>query len=311
MPAVAALAATALGWAVAPIFIRAFRDVYDPYSQTVLRYGSAAAPLLVISLIQHRRDTAKAFVSGHILGISLLNVVLQAMWVVACYLTTATLAQLLSKLSTVFIIALSFLLFHEERAVIRSPFYLVGTALSFAGMMLVLCKDGMGALPALDTATLLMIGVAVLWAGYAVWGKHAVAQIHPVPMFTAVAVYSTLGFVILMVWLGDPHTLIKASSTATLLAVLSGLVSIALAHTCFFYAEHHLGAALCNSLILLNPLITNAIGLFLWADERLVPVQWAGAALLLAGTWMVTAIGRRSRQASEPVEAAEPNTPGA
>jgi len=286
--AAVALVAAAVGWAMAPVFIRAFDATYDPYTQTVLRYGSGALLLVGISLAFYREDLVKVLRNpAPILGVALLNVVLQCAWVHACCLGTATVAQLLSKLSTVFVIVFSYLLFREERGVIRNPRYLFGTLISFVGVGLVLCKDPASLAPQFDVATGLILLVAVLWAVYVVWCKHLVAHVHAVPMFTMVAVYTTAGFGLLALLFGEPATLLHAGAGITAIAVLSGFICIAIGHPSYHYAQKYLGAALCSSLILLNPLLTNVFALLLWSDEWLTLIQWLGAALLLVGNLLV------------------------
>jgi drug/metabolite transporter (DMT)-like permease len=289
-----ALVFAVAGWALAPIFIRYLSISYDSYTQNVLRYASAAVPLTIICLLYFRRElwVALGNMKG-IMGISILNVVQQQTWTVGCAGATATTAQLISKLSVVLVVIFSFYLFHEERAVIKSPIYLAGTLLSLAGVCAVMSDDPATMMPVLNAPTLLLLATAVFWGGYMVWAKHIVMRMHPIPMFTAISIYVTLGFVLLDVFLGRPASLVRAGGQAALIGIVSGLIPIAMAHPCYHFAQKHLGAAWCSSISLLNPLMTYAVALFFFADERMVPTQWAGAAVLLAGTLIVTYAGRR------------------
>lgn len=294
LPAAFALAAASLSWGAAPVFIRGLSGAYDPYTQAFFRYGCGAAPLVVITLCWHRGALRRPLLASMgIIGVSVLNVAQQWAWTYACYLGTATLVQLLSKLSAVFVIIFSYCLFSEERAVIKTRAYQLGTVLSLVGVLLVLCRDPSSLAPRFDAATGLALLVAVLWGGYVVWSKHLVLHMHPIPMFAVVAVYTTIGFGPLAFLFGEPRCIIEAGTKITLIAAVSGFICISLAHPCYNYAQKVLGAALCSSLNLLNPLFTNALGLAFWADERLAPVQWGGAAALLGGTMLVTLAGQR------------------
>ncbi|HOZ46968.1 MAG TPA: DMT family transporter [Candidatus Hydrogenedentes bacterium] len=294
--AATALVVAAFGWAVAPVFIRGLSHAYDPYSQTVVRYGVSAVVLLVVSAAFYRADLVRVVRNpGPMLAISALNVIQQTAWVNACYRVTATLALLLLKLSIVFVIAFSYLLFHEERSVIRSRGYQVGTVLSLVGVALILCTDPGTLAPRLDAGTGLALSVSVFWAIYTVWCKHLVHDVHPVPMFTVLAGYTTLGFIALAFAFGDPHTVVTAGLRTTVIAALSGVIAIAIAHTTFHYAQKHLGSAFCTSLLLLNPLFTNAVALYLWQDEALRPMQWCGAAALITGAMLVVRMGTRAQ----------------
>lgn len=289
------LALSSVGWALAPVFIRNLSSVYEPHTQNLLRYFSAAVPLVVISLIWFRADLRKALRNWRgMLGISALNVAQQYLWAVGCAGTTATTAQLVSKLSIVFVVILGFILYHEERAVIGSAWYLLGTFLSFGGLTALIASDPASLIPVLNWPMLMLLAMAVFWGAYTVWAKHLTENVHPIPMFTVLSVLTTLGCGILSMTIGHPGSLLTAGMRPTLIAIASGLIPIALAHPTFFYAQKWLGSAFSSSVALLNPLVTYAVALWIWPDEHMALHQWAGAGVLLAGTLMVTRAGKRS-----------------
>ena len=295
------------GWALAPIFIRQLSTVYDPHTQNLLRYASAALPLLLISVIWFREDLAAAF-RGYkgMLGIAALNVVQQHVWTLGCAGSTATTAQLVTKLSIVFIILFSFFLFHEERSVIKSRIYQFGTLLSFAGAAAVISDNPASIVPNLDFPTLMLLATAILWAVYTVWAKHLVMNVHPVPMFTVLSVYTTIGFAVLSPATGDISRLVTAGWQPAVIGIVSGLIPIAWAHPSFHYAQKHLGSALCSSVALFNPLVTYAVAMWIFPDEHLVLTQWLGAALLLLGTFLVLSAAKTSTASQRVLEAARP-----
>lgn len=283
-----------LGWALAPVFIRGLSATYDPYTMNLLRCTGAAVPLLAISLVAYRDDLCAALANWRgMVGLALLNVLQQTLWTIGCSGAGATVAQIVSKLSVVLVIMFSFVLFHEERAIIKSPVYLLGTLASLAGVGLVIGGGSESMALALDFPMVALLIVAVLWAIYVVWGKHLVRNVHPVPMFTVLAVYTTIGFGLLMPALGSPSTIVSAGPRMAVLAFLSGLLSLGMAHPCFHFGQKYVGSAFSISVVLLNPLLTFLVAQWFWADERLVLVQWAGAVLLLGGTFAVIYIGRR------------------
>ena len=285
----------ACGWALAPIFIRQLSTIYDPHTQNLLRYASATLPLFVISIIWFRKDLFTSF-RGYkgMLGIAALNVLQQHVWTVGCAGSTATTAQFITKLSIVFVILFSFFLFHEERSVIKSRVYQFGTLLSFAGAAAVISDNPASIVPVLDFPTLMLLATAVLWAAYTVWAKHLVMNVHPIPMFTVLSIYTTLGFAVLSPATGHTFTLVTAGWHPAVIGIVSGLIPIAWAHPSFHYAQKHLGSALCSSVALFNPLVTYAVALWVFPDEHLVLTQWLGAALLLLGTFLVLTAGKRN-----------------
>jgi drug/metabolite transporter (DMT)-like permease len=297
-PAAVAIVVTALSWSLAPVFIRLLSTAYDPFSQAFLRYTAAAIGIGAYAFVFYRRDFLALLLHPRpILGLACLNVVMQMAWTFGCYNSTATMAQLITKLTVVFVIIFSFFLFREERAVIRSPVFLVGTILSFLGVVVLVARAPGSLVPSMDTGSMFLVLTALFWSIYTVWGKHIVTvQLDPVPMFAAVAVFTTPMLGILSLSLGDPQTLLAADAKTTLIGIVSGLIPIALAHPCFHYAQKHLGSALCTSFNLTNPLGTYLIALAVLPGERLTLSQWLGAAILVIGAFSIVIAGRRAHQ---------------
>jgi len=228
--------------------------------------------------------------------LGLLVVVHQSVWTAGCYGAPATVAQLMTRLSTVFVVILAYVLFHEERAVIRSPLFLAGTAISLVALPLVLAGDPASLWPAFDRYAVLLLLTALAWGVYAVWGKHLVLDAHPVPVFAVTALIGTVGLGLLALVAGQPASLFAATPMVSAVAFVSGALSIGAAHPCFHYAQKYLGSAFCNTFNLTHPLLTYLLALLFLPGESLTLAQWAGAAVLLAGTLMVIrAEQRRAR----------------
>jgi len=302
-----ALAAATFGWALSPIFMRYMTGAYDPYTQSFLRYGFATIILLAISAIGYRVGFMAALRRPKAtLGLALLNFVMQTAWTVSLYHTTATAAQLITKIQVLMIIAMSYFLYHEERAVIKSPRYIFGTALGFLGLAGVLMDDPSTSLfPTLDLAVFLLLFVSVCWSVYAVWGKHVVRDLHPVPMFTVVSLYTTIGFGVNMLIFGNPGTIVSGGGYMLWIAAISSVLPIAVAHAAYHYAQHRLGAAFCISVQLITPAITNGLALFFWPDESMNVIQWIGAGILTAGSLFVIQAQRKASADSGPLAVTE------
>ncbi|MCC6798249.1 MAG: DMT family transporter [Candidatus Hydrogenedentes bacterium] len=304
--AAVALALASIGWSLAPIFIRMCSAEFDPVTQSFLRYVSGSALLSAICLVRWRDEFLRALRSpGQLVGISALNVFMQYIWTVGCYGTPATTAQLIIKLSTVFVIVLAYLLYHEERAVIRDPRYLGGTAVSLIGLVFVLMQDAHSLIPVLNTAALLLMLMSICWAIYAVWGKHLAWKIHPVPMFGVLSLHTMVGLGMLTLILGNHAQTAAASSRVVMIAMFSGFISIGIAHPAFQYAQRELGSAFCTSANLINPLFTFLFALALLPGEHMQPVQWLGAALLMAGMGLVMLASQRHQTKDAQVQATE------
>ncbi len=289
-----ALSAAMISWAMAPVFIRVMRGAYDPYSQAFIRYFFGAAPLVILCLTVYRDEFIAVLRRPKaVFGVGCLCTLHQTVWTVGCYSAPATLAQLITQLGVVFVIILSFLLFREERGVVRSPVYLGGTALSFAGLAAVVLGGNRAGGSMGVVAAALLLATAMCWGCYVVWSKHIVTDCHPVPMYAAFSIVTTINTGLIACFFGHPSCIIAAGAGTTAIAFVSGLLPLATAHPAFHYAQKHLGSAFCSSCNLLTPLLTYLFAAFFLDDAPLTAIQWAGVFTLLSGTMAVVWAGRR------------------
>ncbi len=284
-----------LAWGVSPILIRLIRDAYDPWTQTFLRYAVASVVLSIFCLFTFRQQFLALLRDPRpVLGIALLNTAAQYLWTAGCYGVESTVANLITKLTVIFVIILSFVLYHEERRVVTSPLYLFGTAISLAGVTLVLMRDPGSFRADFNVFTIMLLVLSFLWGVYFVWGKHIVGTLHPIPMFAVVAIISTGMFAVAVAVFEEPAGIAAAGTWAFGIAALAGLTGVATAHPSFHFAQKHLGSAFCTSITLANPLATYLIALVLLPDERLIATQIAGALIIIAGTYAVTRAEQRT-----------------
>ena len=292
----AGLAVAIMGWALAPVFIRYLSTSYDPFTHIFFRYLATSSTLLVVCAVWFRTEVRRMLRRPRmILVLTALNVAQQILWTYGCYGSSATMAQLITKLSVVLVILFSFVFFREERRVIANPLFGVGALCSFVGLTALLLEDPAALRFTWNWPTLFLILTAVCWAVYTVWAKHLVTDAHPVALFGVLAVASTVCFAVLAALLGDIGQIRRVPPGHAAIFFFSGVLPLALAHPCYFYAQKHLGAALSGVTQLTVPLLTFLVAIFLWADEWLRPTQWVGAALLLGGTAMVILVGQRKR----------------
>lgn len=294
--AVIALGVSTVGWTFAPIFIRLLRNDYEPLTQGCVRYLFGSAFLIGLCWVYHRAALLKLLRNPlPILGIGILNIVQQYAWTAGTYNATATTAQLIVKLSLVLVVVFAYVLFHEERSVIKSPIFLAGALLSMVGVAGVLVRDPRDLSHAFADGNSLLLFCAFTWAVYSVWGKHIVLDIHPLPMFAVVASFTAVGLGVLAVAFERPATAFEASAWTTFLIAVSGISAIGGAHPAFHYAQKHFGSAFSNTFMLIVPLTTYLASLVFLPAEGLSPSQMAGGATLLLGTLLITVAGNRKR----------------
>ena len=280
---------TAILWSTSPVFMRFVSASYDPFTQAFVRYFSGLVLLVPVSLyffpVEFKRLLRNP---GGLWALGVLSIIHLTLWTHAIYYTTATTGMLITKLQVPLIIIFSFMLFREERGVIRSPNFLIGAMLGLCGVLLIaLAKSPAAENPKHYLAVIMLLFVALNWAVYTVWSKHLVRNVHPIPMFTTVALITATGFLILMLTFGRPATLVEAGPRIALIAFASGVLPIGVAHGTYLYAQKHIGSAVTANITLLSPLFTHLIAWQLWPDEKLVAIQWFGAGALLFGSFLV------------------------
>jgi drug/metabolite transporter (DMT)-like permease len=280
-----------MGLTLAPIFIRLLKDDYEPITLGFVRNGFGSAFLIGLCLIYYRPALlALIRKPWPVFGIGVLNSFQTYTWNAGIYSTSATTAQLVLKLNVVFVAVFAFILFHEERAVIRSPRFLIGTGLSLVGVAGVLVRDTTELAHVFAPGNLLLLVTAVSWSVYAVWGKHIVLDIHPVPMFAVVSAITTIALGITFPIFEDPGGVFRVGMGTTLLAALSAVIGVSLAQSTFHYAQRHFGSAFVNTFLLIVPLTTYVVANIFLPGESLTPTQMTGAAVLLTGTLLIMTV---------------------
>ncbi len=288
-----------LAWSLTPVFIRGLKDAYDPYSQAFYRFLFATIALTAVCLWRHRAEFLRLLRgSWGLVGLGVVNALHMWTWTEGAYGSTATIAQLINKLSVVFVVVMAYIFYSEERAVIRSGRFQGGTLLSIAGLVAVLSHDAVST----PKATAFLVSTSFLVAIYLVWARHLVLRSHPLPMFAVSAIHTTLVLGALSALFGEPACILRATVEQNTALIVSGLIPIASAHPCYNFAQKYLGAALTQSLSLINPLFTHLIALGFWSNERLSLLQWLGASALIAGTLLTSTGGGAVPSKSSPIE---------
>ena len=286
-----------MGLTFAPIFIRLLKDDYEPITLGFVRNGFGSAFLIGLCLLYHRQALFTLLRNPWpVFGISMLNSFQTYTWTAGTYGTGATMAQLVTKLNVVFVAIFAFFLFHEERGVIRSPRYLIGTGLSLVGVAGVLLRDLSDFAQVFAPENLLLLVTALSWAVYAVWGKHIVTAIHPVPMFAVVSAFTTIALGVASLILEDPGAVFRVGIGTTLIAAISGVIAVGFAHPSFHYAQRHFGSAFVNTFLLVIPLTTYGVAIIFLPEESLTSTQLIGAAILLTGTLLIITVENRQQQ---------------
>lgn len=173
-----------------------------------------------------------------------------------------------------------------------------GTGVAFVGLALLTMQEGVR----FDTGDLLTVGCAVAFATHIVVLSRVAAR-HPVVPFTAVQLLVTAVLAICLSSITEGLPLPTADVVPALL--MTGLVVTAAAFLMQVWSQTVIGPARTAVILTLEPVSATLLAALLLA-ERLDAKQWTGAALILAGIYLVLA--RTSEM--DTIPAAEAITPG-
>ena len=295
---------TLAGWSAVPLFLKHFSHSIDVWTSNGWRYGFSAliwAPLLVAHALRKRLPPGLWRAA---LVPAAFNAIGQVAFAWAHYKIDPGLLTFGLRLQIIFVACGAALLFPAERALIRTPAFLAGLGLVFAGTLgTVLMGEGFG-----ESATTFGIVLAVfsgaMFACYGLSVRYFMQGIPPMTAFATISQYTAAAMVVLMVVLGD-----RAGAGALdlpgdqfLLLLLSSVIGIALGHVFYYIAIARLGVAVSSGVIQLQPFAVGIASTILF-HEVLKPAQWASGVLAVAGAvtilWVQHRMAKRSRLIEE------------
>lgn len=256
----------------------------DPFALNALRFPLAAVAFWLVlrnrpGIRRPRREDLPRILLLGLVG----NVVYQVFFIRGLDLTLAGNASLLLSTTPIWTLLLSVIAGHE-RPTMR---VVSGIGATMAGIVLIVLGREGGL--TLETATiqgdLLMLGAAVLWSGYTVWGSAPVARYGPLRM-TAWSLWIATPAIVLM---GVPSladtrwTQVSAGAWAGV--VYAGVLSIAVAYVLWYRGVQQLGnsrTAVYSNLVPVAALATA----WVWLGEVPSAGQLVGALVILTGLWL-------------------------
>lgn len=272
-------------WSVVPLVLRYLTDVIpDGWTTNAVRYPVAAmmyAPLLFFTAMD--RASRRLWLVALVPAIP--NIVGQSLFAWSPYFIDPGLMSFIVRLSVLWGIGLSLIVFAAERRLLQSSRFWLGVALSLAGFLAVaLCSN-----PFAQRATLvgimIAIGCSFFWGVYGITVRLVMGKANPLTFFGIVCVWSSIGCLAVSP-LGQPSCLLHLPGSKIVLLVVSAFIGIAAAHGLYYIALQRLGTTIPSAVNALTPFVTAVASSYLFR-EQIAPIQWIGGIGSLIGTALI------------------------
>ena len=292
---------TLVGWSSIPLFLRYFSEHIDPWTSNGWRYGASALfwlPVLIVTALRGRwpaRLWRLALIPGTI------NVCGQICFVWAHYRIEPGLLTFGLRSQILFAAIGAYLLFPRERAVIRTPSYLLGAVLVVLGTSGSILLSPQS----IDWTRLSGVGLAVasggLFACYALSVRKYLPGVTSVMAFAAISQLTAVVMVGLMFALGERFgaDAWDLSRQQFVWLMMSALIGIALGHVFYYMSIARLGVAVSAGVLQLQPFLV-AVASYLLFGEVLRFEQWLSGGVAVFGALLMLWIQvRLSQQANK------------
>lgn len=316
--------ATLASWASVPLFLKYFATPdrvtglapLDGWEANGWRYGISAVfwlPLLAAAMWRGRMPRG-IFAAAMIPAA--FNLAGQTCFAWCPYFLDPGFFTFVFRVQIVFVTLGAWLLFPQERATLRSPWFWLGAALVVLGSVgLVVFKDA-AAIPAAVAAIVdgartststshtgwaiaLAMVASLLFAGYGLAVRRNMHGYPPVLAFGVICQYTAVGTVILMLTLGRTRGehVFEFSGFQWFMLIASSMIGIAISHVLYYAALTRLGIAVSMGIIQLQPVLTGVASMFIF-DEQLNAKQWGAGLVGVVGAILILAAGRLSAAAA-------------
>ena len=288
-------------WIWPTIFIKALSPHFDNCTQNFYRFLAGSVVLVLMSLTSRRAEFVSAFKNIKMfIPLALIAFSFQISWVGGIFLLTPAIAALISKSSILFIMLFSYILFQDERKVIKSRMFIFGTFLAISGVVGVIV-GGEGVNPAgkfgaeLSNGGGFNFGVVLVLIGSFFWALYIIAikyKLRTTDSFVLASVVFTLTvplFFIAALFFGDLRAIGRAPPGMTVLLFLSGAFCVGIAHAFNNRSIKLIGATVSSNFVLVTPFFT---GIFshLILGEVITLCQILSGVVLIAGCAMLISV---------------------
>ncbi|MBN2029011.1 DMT family transporter [bacterium] len=281
-----ALIGTVFFWGLVPLFLKYFTDYVDGWTTNAIRYPFSALLYLPWLWIAYRRGKLTKQTWKLAFLPVFFNLIGQTLWAWTPYFIDPGLMSFLSRLSVLWAVLISFLLFKDERTLTQSTHFWLGLSLVVIGFGGMILGDNYTFKGTTATGIGMIFLCSLFVAGYQVFVRRNLRNVDSLTAFGMVSSLTSIGLIGAALSLGRPVQAFQLPLTVFLLILISGFFGIALSHFLLYFAIKRLGVAICSSTNLTGAFVA-ALGSRLIFRETLTQLQWLAGILLITGSMML------------------------
>lgn len=305
---IACILATLLGWASVFLFLKYLTGQLDAWTTNGWRYGLSALlwlPVLLIGL--YRGNLPKGLWRLAIVPAAI-NGVAQVMYALAPYYIGAGFAAFLVRVSVVSSMCGAFIMFSDERILLRSAKFWIGLGLVIAGSIGTIFYSNEKFSGGAVIGIVCGAASGLLYGFYSVAVRYYMRGIPSLTAFAVICLYTAVGLIVPMIIFGEERGLAvrRLSGFAWTMLGLSAFLGIAMGHVLYYMAINRLGVAVSNGILQVAPFLT-AVGSLFMFGEQLTVGQWiCGAILFMGAVLLLAAEQTRHRDPVSPLASGVP-----
>jgi len=309
---------TLLGWSTVLLFLKHLTPYIDGWTANGWRYGLSALMWLPLLVIRGRGGRLPERLWARALPPAAVNCIGQVCFAWSPYYIDPGLAAFLLRVSLVFSTLGAFLLFADERQLVRSVAFWTGMLLVGSGAVGTVVLGVNAIEGATAIGILLGAGAGAFFGLYGVSVRYWMQGIDAMTSFAAISLYTAAGMVTMMILVGENSGAVVFSLSAfnVFILVLSALIGIALGHVFFYASIARLGVAIASAVVQLAPFLCGVLSMLIF-DEILTVGQWiSGGIMLVGGVILLRAEQRRklalraAQKAEDRIDAAQSDEAG-
>lgn len=296
---------TLIGWASILLFLKHLVPYLDAWTTNGWRYGVSALLWLPLLLNGARKGTLPKGIWWRAVPASLFNCAGQVLYAKMPYYIGPGLGGFLIRVALVSSTIGAFVLFADERVLLRSRLFWAGMTAVVAGSIGTVFLSDAPIGDATATGILLGASAGAFFGLYGVCVRYFMRGIPSMTSFSVISLYTASVLVALMIAFGESHGLrvMDLSLKNWFVLILSALIGIAICHVSYYAAIARLGVAVSTAVVQLAPFLC-AIGAYIWFEEVLSRWQWLSGFVMIGGAMLLLAAEQKRPRAKTTQEPA-------